>query len=968
MMDISRVRLRCVLLLILVAAVDTLYGQSFYHAYQPGSSYCRDAAETADGGFVLVGGIDSAEMLFFLRTDANGFVVWTAHQQLNGARGVAVCRASDGGFAVLGENYDDGSGLRRSIVLKTDSLGIVQWQRELAYPAMSNGFVDIVATPGGGFALLGSAVTLGPVPDWHLRLLQLDAAGNEVWSQILGDPDSGKEIPVGLVALPNGDLAVAAERRDAPSVLGGSDFLLARTDANGNLLWQTEYNKPGYQVAHDFKVDQNGHFVLLGETRQTDPVTMTILKTDGSGAEIWCNNLLNLFSSLEPNIPFRTLSCLALDPAGNMYIPYREQDFVEPTAMVSVLRLNPAGDPVWVKPTSLTDIFATGLYTADQHFVFSGQTNWLPEPERASLWKTDWTGDGVFLSVLFGSVFWDQNLNCDPDADEPAPPTFIVEAKHTSGNTYYRQTNAAGQYSFWLPALGEYTLTARPYVGVSALWQVCDTPTVQVVTTDSATHAPPIGVQSLVDCPYLDVDLHVGLLRRCTTANYYLQYCNRGTQTAVDAAVQVVLDPLMSYEDSSIPLAGQSGDTLFFDLGEVAPGDCGSFSIRVLVSCAAVQGQTLCASAYIFPDSSCVPPDPSWDGSHLVVSAECNGSAQFTIGNIGIGDMTGPVEYVIIEDQIMYQNGTLQLNAGADTVIAVPDPAGYSYLVRVAQRPGHPGGGQPAAAADGCNGESLGESLALQFPVGDGGGHSDTRCSSIIGSYDPNDKRGFPLGWRDEHYLEIGQDVEYMIRFQNTGNDTAFLVVIRDTLPPALDPATVRPGAASHPYTFQLAGGNNTLVFTFANILLPDSTTNEPASNGFVTFRVSQRPGLALGAVIENRAAIYFDFNDPVITDPYFHTVGRPLLTFVPEPPTPDALELLVFPNPASDYADFRIGNSKGRYRFRLFNLSGQTLHDTFFSGETYRFHRNGLAPGVYFFRLENEAGKAAAGKIILGK
>lgn len=59
-----------------------------------------------------------------------------------------------------------------------------------------------------------------------------------------------------------------------------------------------------------------------------------------------------------------------------------------------------------------------------------------------------------------------------------------------------------------------------------------------------------------------------------------------------------------------------------------------------------------------------------------------------------------------------------------------------------------------------------------------------------------------------------------MIRFQNTGNDTAFLVVIRDQLPPELDPAGVRPGAASHPYRFEMVGKDQ-LSFTFSNILLP---------------------------------------------------------------------------------------------------------------------------------------------------
>ena len=56
--------------------------------------------------------------------------------------------------------------------------------------------------------------------------------------------------------------------------------------------------------------------------------------------------------------------------------------------------------------------------------------------------------------------------------------------------------------------------------------------------------------------------------------------------------------------------------------------------------------------------------------------------------------------------------------------------------------------------------------------------------------------------------------------------------------------------------------------------MLPDSNVNEPASHGFVKFTVSQQPGNPMGTVINNQAAIYFDFNDPIFTNIYSHTVG----------------------------------------------------------------------------------------------
>ena len=83
------------------------------------------------------------------------------------------------------------------------------------------------------------------------------------------------------------------------------------------------------------------------------------------------------------------------------------------------------------------------------------------------------------------------------------------------------------------------------------------------------------------------------------------------------------------------------------------------------------------------------------------------------------------------------------------------------------------------------------------------------------------------------NYTLLEESIEYTIRFQNTGNDTAFTVVLRDTLDKHLDWTTFKPILASHPYeTFLYKDG--AVEFSFKEILLPDSTTNEPLSHGFV--------------------------------------------------------------------------------------------------------------------------------------
>jgi len=146
--------------------------------------------------------------------------------------------------------------------------------------------------------------------------------------------------------------------------------------------------------------------------------------------------------------------------------------------------------------------------------------------------------------------------------------------------------------------------------------------------------------------------------------------------------------------------------------------------------------------------------------------------------------------------------------------------------------------------------------------------NSATSNQLVTGSYDPNDKRAFTsMGGTSVWTINEDEWIDYIIRFQNTGTDTAFNVVITDTLPATLDPATITWGAGSHAHSRQVFG-QGVLKFIFPNILLPDSNVNEPLSHGFVGFRIRPRLPIAPGTTIENIANIYFDYNPPIITEP----------------------------------------------------------------------------------------------------
>ncbi len=133
----------------------------------------------------------------------------------------------------------------------------------------------------------------------------------------------------------------------------------------------------------------------------------------------------------------------------------------------------------------------------------------------------------------------------------------------------------------------------------------------------------------------------------------------------------------------------------------------------------------------------------------------------------------------------------------------------------------------------------------------------------VRGSFDPNDKEC--LEGSEIDITKLNNDLHYLIRFQNLGNDTAFNIVVVDMLSNNVDWNTVEFIGSSHPC--HVSQKNGRLEFFFENIQLPYKAINEPASNGYVAFKIKPKSSLILGDSLNNKAAIYFDFNPPVITN-----------------------------------------------------------------------------------------------------
>lgn len=233
------------------------------------------------------------------------------------------------------------------------------------------------------------------------------------------------------------------------------------------------------------------------------------------------------------------------------------------------------------------------------------------------------------------------------------------------------------------------------------------------------------------------------------------------------------------------------------------------------------------------------------------------------------------------------------------------------------------------------------------------------KCTPVTGSIDPNEKTAYINGTPTEGQSEKDQDIEYLIKFQNTGTDTAFRVVIKDKIPEGFDINTLKPLNSSHPYHIEIED-QRTLSFIFDPIALPDSNINEAASHGFIAFMISPKKDLDYGTKLDNFANIYFDYNAAVKTNIAYLTVAKVTSIYNKQ----DGIKFNYYPNPTRGSLNIHIEGSQDKeFTIRVKDILGKELLKESWVGSDFLMQRFSLIAGLYLLDIEDSSGKHGFGK-----
>ncbi|MFA7446178.1 MAG: T9SS type A sorting domain-containing protein [Flavobacteriaceae bacterium] len=213
---------------------------------------------------------------------------------------------------------------------------------------------------------------------------------------------------------------------------------------------------------------------------------------------------------------------------------------------------------------------------------------------------------------------------------------------------------------------------------------------------------------------------------------------------------------------------------------------------------------------------------------------------------------------------------------------------------------------------------------------------------TVVGAYDPNDITCIEGDVVDPDY--IGEELHYVIRFENTGNFYAENVVIAMEIDEALyDVSSLRVLNASHNVRAQVR--DNIAEFFFNQIYL------DSGGHGNILLVMKSHTALEEGDSVLSKADIYFDYNYPIITNN--------AVTLFEEELSRDNHELAalisIYPNPATDRVT--ISSETKIKSVEWYDLSGRLIRISLVNDYQTIQDIASESEGIYVIKIQTEQG-----------
>ncbi|MFN0276953.1 MAG: T9SS type A sorting domain-containing protein [Chitinophagales bacterium] len=851
---------------------------------------------------ILVSG-DSKDELYSLHQTADDGIILGGHSW----------------SGISGDKTEESRGLSDYWIVKLDPLGNVQWDKTFGGDSVET-LRNLYETPDGGYIIGGHTLSgasgdkteesKGMSDFW---IIKINAAGEIDWQKTIGG--TGNDLLYDIRTTPDGgyivggwsDSDISGDKTE--NSIGLYDYWVLKLDAIGNIEWQNTIGGYADDQLNTVISTPDGGYLLGGESRShisgdktEDNISLSTIWFDFWILKLDASGNIEWQNTIGTTANDRLNSVVFVSSGGYMLGGYSDYGIQDE---YYVVKTDDTGNIVWEKLIggSGADQLKTIEEISDHFYILGGSSNSGVSGDKT---EPNLGSDDYWVVKIdsAGNVLWDKTLGSDRP-DELFSIDNPAPGKYILGGDMQTSTGVNSK-DYWIVKLSEDYNQA--------------TGTVFIDLNENS-------VQEISE-PVLQNNL---IIKEGTDDVYFTRSNGFYVVDVANPGTYIISPSHLNYY-APVPV---NYNLFFAGVNEISENNDFAFI-------ADGSYNDLCVSL-----SSCGLFRPGFEST-------------YTIYYENVGTTTLDATIIFLPDELLsYVNSTPAPDFSAvDSLvwyIGSLDPyesGSISVTVLV------------SVSAD--VGAGI-HSLAIIEPIA---GDADASCNysswndEVVASFDPNNilvnkPTVFDVNVTDALTLD------YIINFQNTGTFYAEFIRLHDTLPVELNAMTLEILESSHPLTaVDYYADTRLLKFSFDEIFLPDSNTNEPGSHGFVRYRIKPVNSLIAGDEIKNTAHIYFDYNPPVITNTALTKIISPV-DAIQEPGKVETV-VTVSPNPFSQETNITMSEVLQKAKLKVYDMYGKESIEISFSGNNVVLGKGTLSPGTYFFHIEADGNRYAGGKLIV--
>ena len=258
------------------------------HALYPGAWNCMN--RRAAGGYISGGSSFSqteTQRFALYKVAGDGEIQFVEQYGAEGEESIGrqAMECKDGGFLMVGETSE--FGVIDGMLLKTDSAGVVEWERSYGEPLWRDYLSSVDTTLDDGY-FTGGSYRIGEenLQQWVQRI---NSVGDTIWTRLWGSEYN--DSPARVTTKTNGNVLTASAWNYAPNSSASQAYMAELDQNSGVFIWENWYgpilNYTTLRVAKEISPG-GGHIAVgMAFAENTNFFLGIMLRTADNGDSLW---------------------------------------------------------------------------------------------------------------------------------------------------------------------------------------------------------------------------------------------------------------------------------------------------------------------------------------------------------------------------------------------------------------------------------------------------------------------------------------------------------------------------------------------------------------------------------------------------------------------------------------------------------------------------------------------------------